>query len=207
MLGDPSSCMNRPYVDSEPVVGTLPSELSGAPHRRPMSSRQISIRARDWEGSVVVRGGIHGVQDTQFQRSQAVLATLPTRRQPGDGVTWTRKGTLGSIAGAGDPSDPTVQALLIARPRLSRALWASWSKRVVALVSESQLTAVAPFMLPAHAALEGRCSNTGAVPQRHGEVKSRSAKSRSSTCRMRTLPSHLARDLMRARVPTGPCFW
>jgi hypothetical protein len=149
-------------------------------------------------------------RDTQFQRSQAVLATLPTRRQPGDGVTWTRKGTLGSIAGAGDPSDPTVQALLIARPRLSRALWASWSKRVVALVSESQLTAVAPFMLPAHAALEGRCSNTGAasaVPQRHSEVKSRSAKSRSSTCRMRTLPSHLARDLMRARVPTGPCFW
>jgi hypothetical protein len=52
-----------------------------------------------------------------------------------------RKGTLGSIADAGDPPGPTIHALLIARPRLSRALWTSWSKMVVALVSESQLTA------------------------------------------------------------------
>ena len=44
-----------------------------------------------------------------------------------------RTGTLGSIAGAGDPPGPTIQALLIARPRLSRALWTSWSKIVVAL--------------------------------------------------------------------------
>jgi Putative polyhydroxyalkanoic acid system protein (PHA_gran_rgn) len=37
------------------------------------------------------------------------------------------------------PPGPTIQALLIARPRLSRALCTSWSKMVVALVSESQL--------------------------------------------------------------------
>lgn len=55
-----------------------------------------------------------------------------------------RNGTLGSTAGAGDPPGPTIQALLIARPRLSRALWTSWSKMVVALVSESQFTAVVP---------------------------------------------------------------
>jgi len=70
---------------------------------------------------------------------------LPIRRQPGDGVTWTRKGTLGSIAGWGDPPGPTIQALLIARPRLSRALWTSWSKMVVALVSDNQLTAFPPI--------------------------------------------------------------
>src|SRR5262249_18213181 len=56
-----------------------------------------------------------------------------------------RNGTLGSIAGGGDPPGPTIQALLIARPRLARALWTSWSKMVVALVSESQLIAVVPL--------------------------------------------------------------
>src|SRR4029453_10435342 len=50
-----------------------------------------------------------------------------------------RRGTLGSIGGAGVPPIPTIQALLIARSRLSRALCTSWSKMVVALVSESQL--------------------------------------------------------------------
>jgi len=152
--------MHSPNVDSELVVGTLPSELSGAPHRRPMSSRQISIRARDWEGGAGwdARGGIHGVQrhsisEVSQWRTGRSSQSLPTRRRPGDGVTWTRKGTLGSIAGAGDPPGPTIQALLIARPRLSRALWASWSNRVVALVSESQVTAVAPLAGQAHITL------------------------------------------------------
>jgi hypothetical protein len=39
------------------------------------------------------------------------------------------------------------------------------------------------------------------------QVKNRSAKSQSSTCRMRTLPWHPGRDLMLARVLIAPCFW
>src|SRR6185369_17434757 len=54
------------------------------------------------------------------------------KTQAGDGVTWIRKGTLGSIGGAGLPPTPTIQALLIARSRLARPLWTSWSKMVVA---------------------------------------------------------------------------
>jgi hypothetical protein len=86
----------------------------------------------------------HSISEVSQSSTGLSSQALPTRRQPGDGVTWMRKGTLGSIAGAGDPPGPTIQALLIARPRLSRALWTSWSKMVVALVSESQLTAFAP---------------------------------------------------------------
>jgi hypothetical protein len=57
--------------------------------------------------------------------------------------------------------DPTIQALLIARPRLSRALWTSWSKIVVALVSESQLIAVAP---PGGRSLRPRYGETTDLP-------------------------------------------
>ena len=73
-------------------------------------------------------------RDIQFQRfpNQARDDPTPTRRKPGDGVTWIRKGTLGSIGGAGVPPTPTIQALLIARSRLARPLWTSWSKMVVA---------------------------------------------------------------------------
>ena len=75
-------------------------------------------------------------RDIQFQRfpnqARDDPTNLVTRRKPGDGVTWIRKGTLGSIGGAGVPPTPTIQALLIARSRLARPLWTSWSKMVVA---------------------------------------------------------------------------
>ena len=62
---------------------------------------------------------------SEVSQSSTSSQALPTRRQPGEGVTWMRNGTLGSTAGAGDPFGPTIQALLIARPRLSHALWTS----------------------------------------------------------------------------------
>ena len=87
----------------------------------------------------------HPISEVSQWRTGRSSQSLPTRRQPGDGVTWMCKGTLGSTAVAGDAPGATIQALLIARPRLSRALWTSWSKMVVAFVSESQLTAFAPL--------------------------------------------------------------
>ena len=81
--------------------------------------------------------GSHGAQRhsiTEVSQLSTGLSSqsLPTRRQPGDGVTCMRKGTLGSIGGAGVPPIPTIQALVIARSRLLRALCTSWSKMVVA---------------------------------------------------------------------------
>ena len=96
-----------------------------------MSSRQISIFARDLLGlSDILEEASMVCKDTLFQRFPnegrgPSNQSLPTMRQPGDGVTWTRKGTLGSISDAGDPPGPIIQALLIARPRLSCPLCTS----------------------------------------------------------------------------------
>jgi hypothetical protein len=81
-----------------------------------------------------------------------------------------RKGTLGSIAGAGDPPGPTIQALLIARPKLSRALSTSWSKIVVAFESESQLTAVAPLAGQVHIPLTGYSATSAWCSPRSGST-------------------------------------
>jgi hypothetical protein len=92
-------------------------------------------------------------RDTQFQRfpnqGRVDPANLFPQGASQASVTWMRKGTLGSIGGAGVPPIPTIQALLIARSRLSRALCTSWSKMVVALVSESQLIVRPRFDSPA----------------------------------------------------------
>jgi hypothetical protein len=66
----------------------------------------------------------HSISEVSQRRTGVSNRPLPASRQPGEGVTWMRRGTLESIAGVGD-AGPTIQALLIARPRLSCPLWTS----------------------------------------------------------------------------------
>ena len=82
----------------------------------------------------------HSISESSQCSTGLSSQALPSIRQPGDGVTWMRKGTLGSTAGWGTPPARTSQDLLIPRSSASRALRTSWSISVVASASRSQFT-------------------------------------------------------------------
>ena len=80
----------------------------------------------------------HSIWDSSQCSTGLSSQALPSRRQPGDGITRIRSGAFGSVAGRGTPFCRINQDLLMPRSSASRALFRSWSNESQGMVSLSK---------------------------------------------------------------------